>query len=189
MQQKKIDDNLLLELHKQGLNQKQIAERLGVSNVAIHKRLRHLCPPPLPESFEALTEPQKKFAIEVAKGETATNAALKSYEVTSRESAKVIGSNLMKHPQIREAVEDLMHEEGLTKRYRIRRLKQHVDSPDGFISLKALDMSFKLDGTYKEKEEEYEEIIFIPSKGVSQDPVTGKTMPIPDTAIMIRRRN
>jgi hypothetical protein len=37
---------------------------------------------------------------------------------------------------------------GLTKGYRVRKLKSHVDNRDPNVSLKGLDMSFKLDGSY-----------------------------------------
>ncbi len=148
MKERKIDDNLLLKLYQEGKEQKEIAKVFGCSPAAICKRLKRLIPPPLPASLEALTDAQKKFAIGVASGQTITNAALSAFEVTSRASAKTIGHRLMKDPKVKEAIEDLMNEEGLSKRYRIKRLRQHVDSPDGLISLKALDMSFKLDGSY-----------------------------------------
>ena len=45
-----------------------------------------------------------------------------------------------------------MQEEGLTRRYRVRKLKGHVDATDPNVSLKALDQSWKLDGAYKEEQ-------------------------------------
>ena len=41
--------------------------------------------------------------------------------------------------------------EGLTRRYRVHRLKDHVDNVDPNVSLKALDQSWKLEGLYTEK--------------------------------------
>lgn len=142
----KIDTNLLLKMIKEGKNQKECAKHFGVSPVAVCKKLKRLLPPP--KSLENLTEKEKKFAIEVAKGKTATQAALNSFDVSSMNSAKVIGSQLMGKPEIKMAIEELMEYHGLTRSYRIVKLKDHVDHADPNVSLKALDMSFKLDGTY-----------------------------------------
>jgi hypothetical protein len=43
-----------------------------------------------------------------------------------------------------------MEHNGLSRTYRVKRLKHWVDNPDGNLSLRALDQSFKLDG-YIEK--------------------------------------
>ena len=61
-----------------------------------------------------------------------------------------MGSQLMKHPDIEAAITEIMQEEGLTRRYRVQKLKTHVDALDPHVSLKALDQSWKLDG-YVEK--------------------------------------
>ena len=86
--------------------------------------------------------------MEVAAGQTRTNAALSSFDCSTRASAKAYGSELMKRDDINEAVSKLMHEEGLDKRYRVRKLKGHVDNTDPTVSLRALDQSWKLDGSY-----------------------------------------
>lgn len=98
LRQRKIDDNELIELWKQGKNQKQIAKVLGVSNVAIHKRLKKLLPliMPLPESVKKLTPKEQKFCHLVAQGESRTNAVMQTYEVSSRRSAKALQNELMK---------------------------------------------------------------------------------------------
>jgi hypothetical protein len=41
-----------------------------------------------------------------------------------------------------------MNFHGMTRSYRIGKLKNHVDHIDPIVSLKALDMTFKLDGSY-----------------------------------------
>jgi hypothetical protein len=143
---RKIDDNLLLQMIKQGKLQKEIAEHFKVSPVAVCKRLKRLLPPP--KSLENLTEKEKRFALAVAGGKTATQAALNSFEVSSMNSAKVIGSQLMAKPEVKIAVDELMEYHGLTRSYRVNKIKQHVDHADPSVSLKALDMSFKLDGSY-----------------------------------------
>jgi hypothetical protein len=54
----------------------------------------------------------------------------------------------MQDPDIATAINDLMAQTGICKRYRIQRLKNLIDHRDGSISAKGLDMSFRLDGSY-----------------------------------------
>jgi len=143
---RKIDDELMLKMIEEGKTQKEIATYFDVSPAAVCKRLKRF--PPLPESLEKLTEKQKKFALEVAGGKTKTQAALSAYEVSSMENAKSMGKELMKKPDIQTAVAEIMQTVGLNRTYRVRRLKNHVDSRDPGVSLKALDQSWKLDGAY-----------------------------------------
>ncbi|MEW6214911.1 MAG: terminase small subunit [Nitrospirota bacterium] len=147
MRQRKTDDEVILRMLKEGKTQKQIAGHFGVSPTAVHKRVRRLCLPEMPH-FDKLTDKEKRFVIEKARGKTATQAVLDSYEVTSRESAKVMGSQLMAKPEIQMSMEELMAYCGANKLYRIRRLKQIIDSADLNLVHKGLDMSFKLDGSY-----------------------------------------
>lgn len=149
MRQKKIDDNLLLEMLKEGKKQTEIAAHFNVSPVAICKRLKRLLPQPetILDKFD-LSEKEKRFAIEKARGKNNTEAAMASYEVTSRESAKVVGSQLMGKAEVRLAIDELMESHGMGRSFRVGKLKTHVDNRDPNISLKALDMSFKLDGSY-----------------------------------------
>jgi predicted transcriptional regulator len=144
---RKIDDNLLLEMLKKGKRQKEIAVFFGVSPMAVCKRLKRLLPPPDLNKYR-LTEKQKSFVIEKAKGKTNTQAALASYEAKSIESAKAIGHHLINKPEIKAAITELMDSHGMTRSYRIGKLKDHVDNRDPNISLKALDMTFRLDRSY-----------------------------------------
>ncbi len=144
---KLIDDNRLIELHNEGKTQVEIAKEFGVSNVAVHKRLKKLLAGNVLDKYD-LTPQQRAFVLEKAQGKTNVIAAMNSYDVTSRASAKVVGKDLMKKPAIIEAIGELMQQQGLTHEYRIRRLKNHVDSKDASASLKALDMAFRLDGSY-----------------------------------------
>ena len=150
MQPRKIDDTLLLEMLREGKMQAEAAAHFNVSPAAVCKRLKRLSSPS-PESIlekHGLTERQGAFAIERAKGKTATQAAMASYEAGSIESAKAIGSQLMKQAEITSAIEELMNVHGLTKDYRIGRLKTIVDHKDPIVVHKGLDMSWKLDGSY-----------------------------------------
>ncbi len=141
---RKIDDNKLLEMLKQGKLQKEIAQHFGVSPVAVCKRLKRLLPPP--KSLEDLTDKEKRFVLAVIGGKTATQAALNSFDVSSMNSAKAMGSQLMGKPGIRMAISELMELKGIGREYRIEKLGEHVRNHDPVISLKALDMACKLGG-------------------------------------------
>ncbi len=148
MRERKTNDQEILRLLKEGKNQKQIAQHFGVSPVAIHKRLKRLTPPPETPNFNQLTDKEKRFVLEKVKGKSNIQAVMQSYDVTSRESAKVMGSQLMAKPEIQISITELMEYCGIDRPYRIRRLKNIIDSPDLNIVHKGLDMSFKLDGSY-----------------------------------------
>lgn len=147
MRAKKIDDDKLLEMLQQGMQQKEIAQIMEVSAPAICQRLKRLLPPP--DSLKKLTEKERRFVLEKVKGKkTNTEAALLSYEVGSRESAKVIGSQLMDKPEIRKAIDDLMELKGYGREFRVEKLGQHMNNRDPNVSLKALDIGFKLANDY-----------------------------------------
>ncbi len=148
---RRIDDTKLLELLDSGKTQAQTAEYFGVSPAAVCKRLKKICPQQEPESFVNLSQKNKTFALALVAGKSKTAAAQDAFDVTSRESAQALGSRLARDPDIQLAICDLLAQEGLSKRYRIRKVKTHVDSLDPSISLKALDMAFKLAGNYVEK--------------------------------------
>jgi hypothetical protein len=134
---------------KDGRTQKEAAVFFGVSEAAVSKRLKRL--KPLPKSLENLSNKERKFALEFAGGKSQTQAAFDSFEVSSRASAKAIGNQLMKKPSVNAAIADLMEYHGASRSYRVGKLKQHIDSRDPGISLKALDQSWKLDGAYQEE--------------------------------------
>lgn len=148
MRERKTNDQEILKLLQEGKNQKEIAQHFGVSPVAIHKRIKRLAPPPDMPHFNQLTDKEKKFVLGKVEGKSNIQAVMQSYDVTSKESAKVIGSQLMAKPEIQMSVTELMEYCGIDKPYRIRRLKQIIDSSDLNIAHKGLDLSFKLDGSY-----------------------------------------
>jgi len=145
---KRTNDNQILQMLREGKQQKEIAAHFGVTPSYICKRVRLLLPHDEPESFKSLTEKEKRFVLEKARGKTNLDAAMKSFDVTSRESAKVLGSNLMDKEEIRLAIDELMDQAGMGRRYRVQRLKTCVDHPDPNVTLKALDQTWKLDGSY-----------------------------------------
>jgi len=143
---RKVDDNIVLQLLREGKNQRQIAEYFQVSPVAICKRLKKILPKP--KSLDNLTPKEQKFAIAVAEGKSRTQAALDSFDVSSRASAKAMQNALMEKDDVRLAIAELMNIFGLTRGYRINKLKSHVDHVDPSISLKAIEQTWKLDGSY-----------------------------------------
>jgi hypothetical protein len=145
---KRTNDAEILKMLREGRQQKEIAAHFGVSPSYICKRVRLLLPQGEPDSFKNLTDKEKRFVLEKSRGKTNTDAVMKSYEVTSRESAKVLGSNLMDKEEIRLAIDELMEQAGIGRRYRVQRLKTCVDHPDPHVTLKALDQTWKLDGSY-----------------------------------------
>jgi hypothetical protein len=138
---------------KRGI-QKKLADHFKVSPVAIHKRLKKILPKP--QNLEKLTDKEQKFVVAVSEGKSRTQAAMDSFDVSSRESAKALQNALMQKDDIRLAIAELMDIYGLTRGYRINKLKNHIDHVDPGISLKGLDMSFKLDGLYSPEKHDVE---------------------------------
>jgi len=148
MTRKLIDDELL-SLYKRGMLQKDIAKHFNVSPVAVCKRLKRLLPAPEAIlSKHNLTEKERGFVIAKVNGKSNVQAVMNAYDVTSKESAKAMGTKLMDKPEIRQAIEELMETSGLSRSYRVQKLKEHVDNRDPGVSLRALDMSFRLDASY-----------------------------------------
>ena len=143
---RRIDDEKLTELLKQGKSYREIGEEFGVSAPAICKRVKRLGLLNMPESMGSLTDKEKQFCLAVSSGQSRISAAMQAYDVASRESAKALQNTLMKNPEIQTAIADLMERYGLSRSYRLKKLKQHVDNRDPLISLRALDQSWRLDG-------------------------------------------
>ena len=150
---RKTDDNIILQMLQKGISQTDIAKHFGVSPAAICKRVKKINSVlRVEKGLEGLTDKQKNFALAIAEGKSQTAAAMESHDCSSLNSAKNLGSQLMARPDIQIAVAELMQEEGLTRRYRVQKLKTHIDHPDPNVSLKGLDQSWKLDGAYKEEQ-------------------------------------
>lgn len=147
---RKTDDNQILQMLREGKTQAEMARIVGVSAVAIHKRLKRIIPKP--ESLDKLTQKEQKFALAIAEGKSRISACMEAFDVSTRESAKALQNALMQKDDIKIAIRDLMQIYGLTRGYRIHKLKALVDHVDPVIQLKALDTSFKLDGLYNEKD-------------------------------------
>lgn len=143
-----INISQLLEMMESGKTQKEAAAQLGVSPAAVCKRLKKLLPPP--PALDSLTDKKKNFVIKVSKGLSQTQAAAESFNCSTRASAKALGSQLMNEPDVNKGIKEVMDYYGLTRSFRVRRLKTHIENPDALVSLRALDQSWRLDG-YIEK--------------------------------------
>jgi phage terminase small subunit len=159
---RKTDDKIILQMLEEGHTQKDIAKHFDVSPAAICKRVTRLSA--YPKTLKELTPKEQRFALSIAEGKTQTASAFDAYDVSSMDSAKVLGSQLMKKPKVNAAISEIMEYYGLGRFERIKKLKIHVDHRDPNISLKALDQSWKIDGSYRETHlhvgmtrEEYEE--------------------------------
>lgn len=144
----KINTELLLKMVEGKASRRDMAARFDCSEAAISKRLKRLTGAPAePLKLDNLTPKEKTFVVAVASGESRTNAALKAYDVSSRQSAKALGHTLMGNQEIKEALEEIRDRE-IPIDHLVKRLRQHVDSKDPATSLRAVDMGLKLHNAY-----------------------------------------
>lgn len=149
---RKIDDDLLQKMLAESKSQAECARFFGCSEAAISKRVKRLSREETPESFKALAPKEQKWVLAKLEGKSSTGAALDAYDCGGIESAKTIGKRLAGDPDVKQAIADLMHEEGIGRRVRIRRLKDVIMSRDLGIASRGLDMGFKLGGEYAPQE-------------------------------------
>jgi len=145
---KKINDQVLQKMLEENTQQKEIAKYFGVSESAISQRVKRLHQAAPPESFAGLSPKEQKFVLGKIEGKSNTAAALQAYNCGSVESAKTIGSRLSRDPDITMAISDLMHQEGIGRRYRVKRLRDVINAADLGIVSRGLDMANKLTGEY-----------------------------------------
>jgi hypothetical protein len=144
----KINPELLLKMVEEKASRRDMAARFGCSEAAISKRIARLTAAPTePLKLDALTSKEKGFVVAVASGESQTSAALKAYDVSSRQSAKSLGHTLMSNQGIKEALEEIRDRE-IPIDHLVKRLRQHVDSKDPSTSLRAVDIGLKLHDAY-----------------------------------------
>jgi hypothetical protein len=144
MEKESVDRNQrILQLRREGKSIRQIGKEVDLSGPRVHKILKRMLP--RPESMERLTKKEQNFVLAVIEGKTPTNAVLESHDVNSRESAKALQKTLLKKDDIKLAISEYLQIYGLTKGYRVKKLKSHVDNRDPIISLRALDQSWRLD--------------------------------------------
>lgn len=144
----KINSELLLKMLEEKASRRDMAAAFGCSEAAISKRLARLkAEPTEPLKLDTLRPKERTFVVAIASGESQTSAALKAYDVSSRQSAKSLGHTLMGNQGIKEALEEIRDREIPTD-YLLKRLRHHVDSKDPATSLRAVDMGLKLHDAY-----------------------------------------
>jgi predicted transcriptional regulator len=155
MQRRKIvDAELLKMINEDGKSKPEAAKYFGVSLQAVIKRLKKLNQYGLPESVRKLTDKRKKFVVGIVQdGKSQTQAAFDAFDVKDRESAKVIGCNLMREEDIQEAVEDLkmsngevMQQVGITRLRVFKKLGIIINDRDPNTSLRAIETTSKIAG-------------------------------------------
>lgn len=145
---KRVNDNEMQTMFKEKQTKRAIAKHFGVSEQYIGKRLKQLEAFKLPDSFQSLTVKQKKYALARAEGKSKTDSAMEAYDTKDKDSAKALGHNLSKDPDVNIAIQDLLAQEGIPRRRRIQRLRDMIECPDLSIAGRGLDLSFKLTGDY-----------------------------------------
>lgn len=148
MRIKKIDDNLLHQMISDGKPQREMARFFGVSDAAISKKIKRLNQSEPPESFTSLAPKKRKFVLSKIEGKSNTASAIDAFNCGSVASAKTIGGRLARDPDVSAAIGDLMHAEGLGRRYRVRKLREVIESKDLGITCRGLDLANKLTGEY-----------------------------------------
>lgn len=148
MPRKTVDAQQVWQLYQDDVSQREISNRMGCSEAYISKLIKKLKKrnAPMPESFEFLPEKVQRFVLAKAEGKTNTDAAMASYDCSTRDSAKTIGTRLIGQPEVRQAIVDIMNDEGIDRRYLVKRLGKHIDSDEPNISLKGVEMGLKLHG-------------------------------------------
>lgn len=146
-----IDDqfvSLMEQIDRGELQSKDCAEMLDVTPSALcQARSKWKRQQPL-DSVEALSPQRKIFVQAKASGASNKIAARAAYPDAAESSLSVIASQIMKEPDTQTAISDLMAQHGLTKSFRVSRLRDCTLSPDLNVVLKSLDQSWKLDGSY-----------------------------------------
>jgi len=147
---KKINLDELQEMLK-GHSQADCARHFQVSEAAICKAVKRLKAAEMPASMKILTEKEKVFVLNLAEGKNATESAFVAYDCKTRDVAKTMGCRMAKDPDIELALADLMAQEAIPRRRRVQRLRDLIESHDLAAVSRGLEMGFKLDGSYSEK--------------------------------------
>lgn len=96
-----------------------------------------------------LTIKQRMFVKEYASTGNATQAALHSYNCSTPKSADAVARETLDNPRVQLAISELMKERGLDNENLLSTHKELLESSDPAIRLRALDMAYKLNGSYK----------------------------------------
>ena len=76
------------------------------------------------------------------------DAVESAYDVTSDASAKCLGTQLMREVDVGIAIHDLLAQVGIPKHRQVQRLRDLIESNDLTAVGRALDMSWRLNGSF-----------------------------------------
>ncbi|MFZ4438348.1 MAG: hypothetical protein ACOYOS_07975 [Syntrophales bacterium] len=143
---KKIQDDILQQMLKDGKQQRDIADHFHVSESAISQRVKRLQQAEPPESFQKLTPKAQKYVLAKLEGKSSTAAALDSHDCGNLASAKSLGGQLARDPDVSLAMSDVLHQEGIGRRPRVRRLRDVINSNDLGIVTRGLTLAAQMSG-------------------------------------------
>jgi len=152
--QRSVPLKKLKELLDEGKTQRQAAEELGFAEETISrsvKKLNKLAP------LYELTEKEQMFVKEMATAPSQAEAAFKAFDCSSRESAKVIGSQLMARPEVKAAFAAWLEFKGMGREKRAEKLVKFIEDPDPSVSLRALEIGMKAGRDFPDPKLEIEE--------------------------------
>lgn len=148
---KVVSDEVLIKLSLEGKLRSEIAREVGLTFMAVDKRLKRLDNEIKKARIikeSGITVEEGEFCKKLVSGHGYGPAMVAANPNLSPISARSIGEKLFKErSDIKAVIRELMELKGIGLSRRIERLGEHVEAKDPGISLKALDMSFKLDGS------------------------------------------
>lgn len=143
----------LQELLQDGKSQAACAKHFQVSGPAVSKAVRRLKAMKPPASMERLNEKERLFILNIAEGKNATDSAMAVYDYKNRDVAKSTGCRMLKDPDVKLALCDLMAQEGIGRRRRIQRLRDLIESNDLSAVSSGLNIAGKMAGDFIERVE------------------------------------
>jgi hypothetical protein len=109
-----------------------------------------------------LTLKQRRFLKHYVASGNGTQAALVAYKTTDPNTAHAIACETLRSPTVQAAVAELLDAEGISDR-KLHRIHAHFlalyrspDPREKALSLRALDMAYRLTGAYTHEEDETE---------------------------------
>jgi len=143
---KKIKNDVLEQMLKDGKSQREIARYFNCSDAAVSKIIKRWQAAEPPDSFKMLTAKKQKFVLARLSGKSNTASALESYDCGSLGSARQLGQRLKADPEVNTAYRDLLYQVGIGKRRRAERLRDIVEAKDLSVSTRGIELAAKLCG-------------------------------------------
>lgn len=146
-----MDNNQFKDLVEKGKNDREIAEFFNVSPQAVWaKRKRMEKKHKLTKALPPLTTKQQEFVEKMTteKRPKGLEVVKEVYGITDNKQAQMQLQRTMNSPAVREAITTILDRNGITRDMLTKKLKTHINSSKAEISIKAVDMGFKLHDDY-----------------------------------------